>query len=75
MSKLKERKKQINDYSAPEAQRELDDLRKKLLQLRLQKQRHEVKNNRQFAQVRTDIARLLHRLGELNREAESAEEK
>ncbi len=67
MPKLRERKKQIAEYSASEAQRELRDLRVKLFNLRLQKQRGEVKNNRIFAQTRKDIARLLYRLSELER--------
>ncbi len=62
MSKANERRKQINDYSYGEANRELKDLRLKLFNLRLQQQRGEVKNNRVFAQTRKDIARLLHRL-------------
>jgi len=40
----------------------------KLLNLRLQQQRGEVKNNRIFAQTRKDIARLMHRLTELEAE-------
>jgi ribosomal protein L29 len=66
--KLNERRKQIQDYSAVEAARELKELRVKLFNLRLQKQRGEVKNNRVFAQTRKDIARLLHRLTQLEAE-------
>ncbi len=62
MSKAKERSKQISEYTAGEATRELKELRLKLFNLRLQQQRGEVKNNRVFAQTRKDIARLLHRL-------------
>ena len=40
----------------------------KLFNLRLQHQRGEVKNNRVFAQTRKDIARLLHRLTQLEAE-------
>ncbi len=65
MSKLNERRKQIAEYSAGEAMRELKDLRLKLFNLRLQKQRGEEKNNRIFAQTRKDIARLQHRLTQL----------
>ena len=68
MSKAKERRKQIQELSAAEAQRELKDLRMKLFNLRLQHQRGEVKNNRVFSQTRKDIARLLHRLTELEAE-------
>jgi ribosomal protein L29 len=60
--KVNERRKQINDYSEGEAQRELKDLRNKLFQLRLQQQRGEIKNNRVFTQTRKDIARVQHRL-------------
>lgn len=68
MSKLNERRKQIAEYSAGEAMRELKDLRLKLFNLRLQQQRGEVKNNRVFAQTRKDIARLQHRLTQLESE-------
>ena len=68
MSKLNERRKQIAEYSAGEAQRELKELRLKLFNLRLQKQRGEVKNNRVFAQTRKDVARLLHHLSQLEGE-------
>ena len=68
MSKLNERRKQIAELSIGESQRELKDLRMKLFNLRLQKQRGEVKNNRVFAQTRKDIARLLHHISELEAE-------
>ena len=68
MSKLNERRKQITEYTVAEAQRELKELRLKVFNLRLQQQRGEVKNNRVFAQTRKDIARLLHRLTQLERE-------
>ncbi len=65
MSKVNERRKEISDYAAGEAHRELKDLRMKLFNLRLQQQRGEIKNNRAFTQTRKDIARVLHRLSEL----------
>jgi ribosomal protein L29 len=68
VSKLNERRKQIAELSLGESQRELKDLRMKLFNLRLQKQRGEVKNNRVFAQTRKDIARLLHHISELEAE-------
>ena len=68
MSKAKERRKQIQELTVAEANRELKDLRMKLFNLRLQHQRGEVKNNRVFSQTRKDIARLLHRLTELEAE-------
>jgi len=68
VSKAKERRKQIQELTVAEANRELKDLRMKLFNLRLQHQRGEVKNNRVFTQTRKDIARLLHRLTELESE-------
>jgi ribosomal protein L29 len=68
VSKAKERRKQIQELTVVEANRELKDLRMKLFNLRLQHQRGEVKNNRVFTQTRKDIARLLHRLTELEAE-------
>ena len=68
MSKVNERRKQIAEYNVAEAQRDLKDLRLKLFNLRLQQQRGEVKNNRVFTQTRKDIARLLHRLTQLENE-------
>lgn len=68
MSKVNERRKQIAEYSSGEANRELKELRLKLFNLRLQQQRGEVKNNRVFALTRKDIARLLHRLSQLEGE-------
>ena len=68
MSKAKERRKQIQELTVTDANRELKDLRMKLFNLRLQHQRGEVKNNRVFSQTRKDIARLLHRLTQLEAE-------
>jgi len=68
VSKAKERRKQIQELTVAEANRELKDLRMKLFNLRLQHQRGEVKSNRVFSQTRKDIARLLHRLTELEAE-------
>jgi large subunit ribosomal protein L29 len=68
VSKAKERRKQIQELNVAETHRELKDLRMKLFNLRLQHQRGEVKNNRVFSQTRKDIARLLHRLTELEAE-------
>ena len=68
MSKARERRKQIQEFTVAEANRELKDFRMKLFNLRLQHQRGEVKNNRVFSQTRKDIARLLHRLTQLEAE-------
>jgi ribosomal protein L29 len=69
VSKLSERRKQVQDMTEGEAQKEIKEARLKLFNLRLQLQRGEVKNSRVFAQTRKDIARLMHHLTEL----ESAE--
>jgi len=66
---LRERRQQIQALSYNEAQKELKELRLKLFNLRLQQQRGEVKNSRVFAETRKDIARVLHRLTELERES------
>ncbi len=68
MSKLNERRKQVLEYTEAQVQSELKDLRLKLFNLRLQQQRGEVKNNRMFTQTRKDIARLMHRLTQLENE-------
>ncbi len=69
MSKLSERRKQIREYNLGEAEQELERLRRQLFELRIQHQRGEVKNNRQFTQVRTDIARLMYQIDVLNQAA------
>lgn len=68
MPKLKESRQRIAEMGYNEAQRELKEQRLKLFNLRLQQQRGEVKNGRIFAQTRKDIARLLHRLTQLENE-------
>ena len=68
MSKLNERRKQISEMGEGEARREIQELRMKLFNLRLQQQRGEVKDNRVFANTKKDIARLLHRLTMLESE-------
>jgi len=72
VSKLSERRREIHGLSAAQAHQELADLRRKLFELRLQKVRGEVKDNRQFPQVKADIARLMHHLGELQHAHEMA---
>lgn len=69
MSNLRERRQQLQALSYNDAQKELKELRLRLFNLRLQQQRGEVKNSRMFAQTRKDIARVLHRLTELERES------
>lgn len=69
MSNLKESRQRIQQMSIGEAHKELQDLRLKLFNLRLQQQRGEVKNSRVFAETRKDIARVLHRITILEQEA------
>ncbi|EFH90878.1 50S ribosomal protein L29 [Ktedonobacter racemifer] len=68
MSKLNERRKQISEMGEGEARKEIQELRMKLFNLRLQQQRGEVKDNRVFSNTKKDIARLLHRLTMLESE-------
>lgn len=68
MSKLSEARRRIQGMGMAEAQEELKTLRRRLFDLRLQLTRGEVKNNRQFPQIKADIARLMFHIGELNRE-------
>lgn len=65
MSKQNERRREIHAMSDEQSHQELADLRQKLLHLRLQKARGEVRDNRQFPKIKADIARLMHHLGEL----------
>ena len=70
MSKLSDRRREIRAMDIPAAQEELQHLRRQLFELRLQKERGEVKNNRQFPQIKADIARLMYHRGELNNAAQ-----
>ena len=79
MSKLSDRRKEIREYTTDQADQELQRLRRQLFDLRIQQQRGEVKNNRQFTQVRTDIGRLRYQLdllalAEMEEEVEEEEE-
>jgi ribosomal protein L29 len=67
VSKLSEARHRIAAMGMAEAQQELKANRRKLFELRLQLSRGEVKDNRQFPRIKADIARLMFRLGELNR--------
>jgi ribosomal protein L29 len=69
VSKLSERRKQVREFNLGEAEQELERLRRQLFDLRIQQQRGEVKNNRQFTQVRTDIGRLNYQIHVLNQAA------
>jgi large subunit ribosomal protein L29 len=70
VSKLNERRREIRAMDMAAAQEELQTLRRHLFDLRFQKERGEVKDNRQFARAKKDVARLMQHLGELNVAAE-----
>lgn len=70
MSKLSDRRREVHALDMAQAQDELKRLRRKLFDLRLQHERGEVKNNREFPQTKADIARLMHHLSELNHAAQ-----
>jgi len=69
VSKLNDRRREIRAMNMHDAQQEVNDLRRHLFELRIRKDRGEVKNNREFAQVRADIARLTFHLSELQNAA------
>jgi ribosomal protein L29 len=72
VSKRSERLREIRGLDMASAQKELDEKRRDLFMLRLRKERGDVKNNREFPQLKKDIARLLHYLTEL-RDADQIE--
>jgi ribosomal protein L29 len=72
VSKLSDRRREIRGMDLTSAQHELSELRTHLFRLRLGKERGEVKNTREFSQVKADIARLMFHLSEL-RNAEALE--
>jgi ribosomal protein L29 len=65
VSKRSERVREIRALDMVSAQKELDEKRKDLFMLRLRKERGDVKNNREFPQLKKDIARLLQHLTDL----------
>lgn len=69
MSKLNERRREIRAMNMQEAQHELSELRRHLFELRIRKERGEVKNHREFSQTKVDIARLMFHLSELRNAA------
>jgi large subunit ribosomal protein L29 len=66
VSKRSDRLREIRALDMASAQKELDEKRKDLFMLRLRKERGEVKNNREFPQLKKDIARLLQHMTDLN---------
>ena len=65
MSKRSDRVREIRALDMASAQKELDERRKDLFMLRLRKERGEVKNNREFPQLKKEIARLLQHMTDL----------
>jgi large subunit ribosomal protein L29 len=72
VSKRSERVREIRALDMASAQKELDEKRKDLFMLRLRKERGDVKNNREFPQLKKEIARLLQHMTDL-RSAEQLE--
>jgi ribosomal protein L29 len=66
VSKRSERVREIRGMDMASAQKELDEKRKDLFMLRLRKERGDVKNNREFPQLKKEIARLLQHLTDLS---------
>jgi large subunit ribosomal protein L29 len=69
VSKLNDRRREIRAMNMHDAQQELNDLRRHLFELRIRKDRGEVKNVREFSQVKADIARLMFHISELRNAA------
>jgi ribosomal protein L29 len=69
VSKLRDQRRDIHGMDLAMAQQTLAERRRTLFELRLQKERGEVKNNRQFPQLKKEVARLLQHIGELNNAA------
>jgi ribosomal protein L29 len=69
VSKLRDQRRDIHGMDLAIAQQALAERRRTLFELRLQKERGEVKNNRQFPQLKKEVARLLQHIGELNNAA------
>jgi large subunit ribosomal protein L29 len=66
VSKRSERVREIRALDMASAQKELDEKRKDLFMLRLRKERGDVKNNREFPQLKKEIARLLQHMTDLS---------
>jgi ribosomal protein L29 len=66
VSKRSDRLREIRGLDIASAQKELDEKRKDLFMLRLRKERGDVKNNREFPQLKKEIARLLQHMTDLS---------
>ena len=69
MSKNSDQRREIHSMDMATAQQTLAERRRTMFELRLQKDRGEVKNNRQFPQIKKEIARLMQHISELNNAA------
>jgi ribosomal protein L29 len=69
VSKLKDQRRDIHAMDLVGAERALAERRRTMFELRLQKERGEVKNNRQFPQLKKEIARLVEHISVLNHAA------
>ena len=75
MSKLKDQRRDIHAMDLVGAERALAERRRTLFELRLQKERGEVKNNRQFPQLKKEVARLVEHISVLNHVARAESDK
>ncbi len=62
MSVLRDERNDIREMSVEQARIELAKARREVFDLRMQHQRGEVKDMRQFARTRKRVARLMHKL-------------
>ena len=74
MSKLSDERRRVAGLDVATAEQELKDKRRQLFELRLQKERGEVKDTRQFAKVKADVARLMFHISELRHAAQFEDE-
>lgn len=74
MSKVSEERRRVAGLDAVSAEQELKEKRRALFDLRIQKERGEVKDTRQFAKTKADIARLMYHISELHQAAQFEDE-
>ncbi len=74
MSKLSEERRRVAGLDLTTAEQELREKRRTLFDLRIQKERGEVKDTRQFAKTKDDIARLMYHISELLQAAQFEDE-
>jgi large subunit ribosomal protein L29 len=74
LSKLSEERRRVAGLDVVSAEQELKEKRRALFDLRIQKERGEVKDTRQFAKTKADIARLMYHISELHQAAQFEDE-